>query len=146
MKELGKSSLYGIAQQHNQASLGATTLNALRHQGMKEVIGSDFAALLIGCCSSELPPIPTFTAPITMRKKMQLLLLREHQLGMGRQQGVQRDGASLLNSAPSRSLSHPALIVTKQQLLTNQSPAVASCCDAEPRSVSSSITPLGVTG
>ena len=114
MKKLGQRSLYGIAQQHNQANLGTTTLNTFRHQGMKEVVGRDFAALLIGCCSSELPPVPTFTAPITMRKKMQLLLLREHQLGMGRQQGVQRGGATLLNTEaisilePSSPLLHQA--------------------------------------
>jgi hypothetical protein len=75
---------------------------------MKEVVGSDFAALLIGCCSSELPPVPAFTAPISMRKKMQLLLLREHQLGMGRQQGVQRGGATLLNTE-AKKIWKPAL-------------------------------------
>ena len=39
---------------------------------------------------------------------MQLLLLREHQLGMGRQQGVQRGGATLLNTE-AKKIWKPAL-------------------------------------
>ena len=60
----------------------------------------------------------------TSDRVLQLLLLREHQLGMGRQQGVQRGAADLLN-AEAISILEPSSPHRHQATALNE--PIASC-------------------